>query len=128
MSFRFCGTWPMGQPDLVVDIPEATLAADRADLSQEFTVETHTTEARWVRAVDLLPGTPSIMRNATIAVRSGAATTTSLGTRPEATLAMWLPGEDPALTDRGAAFQLPAGSELVVRVHYKKTYKNDGKA
>jgi hypothetical protein len=42
-------------------------------------------------------------------------------------LSVWVPGDDPVVADRGAAFQLLAGAELVIRIHYKKTYKFDGK-
>jgi hypothetical protein len=48
-------------------------------------------------------------------------------TTPARVLSVWAPGDDPVVADRGAAFQLPAGAELVVRIHYKKTYKFDGK-
>ena len=34
-----------------------------------------------------------------------------------------MPGEDPVSLDREAAFQLPPGAELIVRVHYKKTWE-----
>ena len=55
----------MGAPDLALPLPaEFTVAADKMEDTQEFTLPTGTTEPRWVRAVDLLPGTPSIVRSA----------------------------------------------------------------
>ena len=70
--------WKLGAPDLALKMPaEFTLAADKMEDWQEFTLPTGTTEARWVRAVDLLPGTPSIVRSATIYVKSAAAQTPS---------------------------------------------------
>jgi len=107
--------WPMGKPDLVLQLPETTLATDKSDVTQEFTIPARTTELKWVRAVDLLPGTSSIVRNATISVK---------GT--EEVLAVWIPGEDPVAPE-GAAFRLPAGAELVVRVHFKRTYSYEGR-
>src|SRR5439155_10763220 len=45
--------WPLGLPDLVLQLPsEATLAADTSETTEEFTLATKTTETRWVRAVD----------------------------------------------------------------------------
>jgi hypothetical protein len=38
-------------------------------------------------------------------------------------LSIWVPGETPVALDSDAAFQLPAGAELVVRIHYKKTWE-----
>jgi len=120
--------WKLGAPDLALKMPaDFTLAADKMEDTQEFTLPTGTTEARWVRAVDLLPGTPSIVRSATIYVKtapSGAASTTPA---PEHVLALWLPGQDSASND-GVAFKLPAGAEIGLRVHYKKTWQFEGKA
>jgi hypothetical protein len=116
--------WPAGTPDLVLQLPEAALAADKSEVTQEFTIATRTTEPRWIRSADLLPGTPSIVRNATISMKGNLDSTE---VAPEQVLAVWVSGEDPVSPD-GAAFQLPAGAELIVRVHYKKTYGYEGKA
>jgi len=43
-------------------------------------------------------------------------------------LARWLPGQDPEPLPAGDAFRLPAGAELVARIHYKKTWQFEGKA
>src|SRR5215471_9028354 len=58
--------WPIGPPDLKLVLPEYTLVADKMEDTTEFPLSTGTKEARWVRAVDLLPGTPSIVRSAEI--------------------------------------------------------------
>jgi hypothetical protein len=115
--------WPLGAPDLILSLPaETTLPADTQERTQEFTLATGIKEERWVRAVDLLPQTPAIVRSATIAVRAGESSGTDRGIAPQRTLALWLPGEDPVPLE-GAAFRLPAGAELVVRARYKKTWE-----
>jgi len=117
--------WTLGAPDLVLKPPaEFTLAADKMEDWQEFTLPAGTTEARWVRAVDLLPGTPSIVRSATIVVKRAGGQVA--GPAPEHVLAFWLPGQVPAPVD-GIAFKLPAGAQIGVRVHYKKTWQFEGK-
>ena len=116
--------WPMGKPDLVLKLPEASLPADQSDVTQEFTIPARNTELKWVRAADLLPGTPSIARSATISVKTATPDPAHLDPEPE--LAVWVPGEDPVDAE-GAAFRLPAGAELVVRVHYKRTYSYEGR-
>jgi hypothetical protein len=93
---------------------------------QEFTLPTGTTEARWVQAVDLLPGTPSIVRSATIFVK-GAGAKAATAPAPEQVLALWLPGQDVPPHD-GVAFKLPPGAQIGVRIHYKKTWQFEGKA
>ncbi len=116
--------WPMGKPDLILELPNTTLASDKSETTEEFTVPTKTTAPKWISAVDLRPGTPAIVRNATISVKMDKADSTTIA--PERVLEIWVPGEDPVATD-DAAFQLAAGAELVVRVHYLKSYVNDGK-
>ena len=93
--------WKIGPPDLALKMPaEFTLAADKMEDWQEFTLPTGTAEARWVRAVDLLPGTPSIVRSATIFVKGGGARTAAAAPAPEQVLALWLPGQDLAAERR----------------------------
>ena len=118
--------WPLGTPDRELALPqEFTLAASKQEDTTEFIVPTGFSERRWLRAVDLLPGTPAIVRSATVQLRSAAASAQSIGTEP--VLALWLPGDDPIPVTGNAAFEVPAGSELVVRVRYKKTWQNERK-
>ena len=120
--------WSGGTPDLALRLPtDFTLAADKMEDTQELTMPTGVAEPRWVRAVDLLPGTPSIVRSATIVVKGAPATDASAPT-PEQVLAHWLPGQDLEPIDSGIAFRLPAGAQLGVRIHYKKTWQFEGKA
>jgi hypothetical protein len=116
--------WRLGTTDLVLPAPtELGLAADVAETTAEFTLKTGTTEAKWVRAVDLLPGNPAIVRSATVVIK-GAPTIEPHNTLgPEQVLAMWLPGETAVSPGAGGAFRLPAGAELVVRMRYKKTWQ-----
>jgi hypothetical protein len=116
--------WPLGQPDVALTLPtEAVVGENERERTIEFVVSTGVTERRWVRAVDLLPGNAAMVRAATIAVRSPAAS----GTGAERVLGLWLPGEDPIATDAGLGFELPAAAELVVRVLYRKTWEYERK-
>ncbi|MBI3491552.1 MAG: hypothetical protein HY047_07220 [Acidobacteria bacterium] len=121
--------WALGKPDLALPMPsEYAMPSEPMEETKEFTIATGTTEARWVRAVDLLPGTPAIVRSAVIYVKSPAAASSSNGEpAPDQVLARWVPGQDPEPLDGGAAFRLPAGAELGVRIHYKKTWSYEGK-
>ena len=111
--------WTAGKPDLELPLPEFTLPADTMEDTHEFTLPTGTSDARWVRAVDLLPGNPAIVRSAAVWVKGA----------PDEVLARWLPGQDQSTTpQQSAAFHLPPGAELVVRIRYKKTWSYEGKA
>lgn len=119
--------WPLGKPDLELPLPrEFTLAENQQEEIAEFVVPTSVSERRWLRAVDLAPGTPAIVRSATVQIRS----TPSTGSNQllaEPMLALWLPGDDPIAADGTAAFELPAGAELLVRIRYKKTWQYERK-
>jgi hypothetical protein len=118
--------WPLGTPDLALPLPvESVVGDNERERRTEFIVPTGTTERRWLRAVDLLPGTAAMVRAATIAVRSPAAA--GAGAVAERMLALWLPGEDPIPLEAGRGFELPASSELVVRVLYRKTWEYERK-
>lgn len=111
-------TWPLGAPDIILDLPsDVSLPAGTSEETRSFTVATGTTEPRWIRAADLLPGTPSMVRNAVISLPSRGAV-----------LALWTPGDDPHPAPDGAAFLLPAGAAIDVRIHYKKVWKNEAVA
>jgi hypothetical protein len=126
-SVALKNAWALGAPDLALKTPaEFTIAADKMEDWQEFTLPTGTTEPRWVRAVDLLPGTPSFVRSAMIVVKSAGGQVTGTAPVPEHVLALWLPGQDPAPSD-GIGFRLPAGAQIGVRIHYKKTWQFEGK-
>ena len=114
-------SWRLGTPDLTLDMPASfTLSADMHDATAEFRLPTRMRERRLVRAVDLHPGTPSIVRWATIAVSMS-------GGDAEDVLGVWLPGDTPVPLDEGFAFDLPAGAEIVLRVHYRKTWEYERK-
>ena len=113
----------LGTPDLELLLSEVTLPADTPERTQEFALPTAAWRSRWVRAVDFVPGTPAVVRSATIFVKPTAASDSDRNaTPPERVLAVWVPGDDPVALD-AAAFHLPDNAEIAVRVHYKKTWE-----
>ena len=103
--------WPLGDPDLALQMASPfTLGADQQEAVAEFGIATGTTETRWLRAIDLRPGTPAIVRSATVSIGNQL-------------LALWLPGERPVPLDGGHGWRLPAGAELRLRVRYRKTWE-----
>lgn len=117
-------TWPLGAPDLVLPMPsEVTIPADTQEHVAEFVVRPDLASRRLVRAVDLAPGTPAIVRSATVIVR-----TAPTEPRLERVIALWVPGDHPVSADRGSGFEVPAGAELVVRIRYRKTWEYENRA
>lgn len=127
--------WRLGPPDLIVAMPEAiTVPADATERTEEITLPIDSRGDQWVRAVDLLPGNAALVRSATIGIRvpegdgPGRGPHDPVSLRPERVLAAWVPGEPPVPLERGAAFLLPAGAALTLRVHYKKTWQHEREA
>jgi len=115
-------TWPLGEPDLQLQpASEYVMATDVQDHVEEFTLDTRTTETRWLRAVDVLPGDPTVVRSATVSLARSAGGPAHL----DVPLALWVPGDTPVPTVEAAGFLLPAGARLSFRVHYKKTWQRE---
>ncbi len=105
--------WKAGAPDLVLQVPPHTLTAGTTTETREVLIDPGLTRDRWIRLADLTPGTPSMVRSATVAVDDGP------------TLLAWVPGDDATPTPRGSAFRLPARTRLRVRIQYKKHWQDE---
>ena len=109
--------WRAGTPDLKIDMEaEHTVPAATGEETAQFTLPTTLTETKWVKAVDLLPGAPTMVRDAVISVENGPV------------LAMWVPGNDSIAAPSGAAFKLSAGAKIHLQIHYKKPWQEEQNA
>jgi hypothetical protein len=115
--------WTLGTPDAVIDLPALTLAAAEQERVAEFDVAVPAA-GRALRAVDLQPGTPAMVRSASIEV-DGQEPVAAL--RDERLVALWVPGDE-VESLAGGAFHLAADATLRVRVRYRKTWSYEGKA
>lgn len=114
--------WGLGAPDAIVPLPEVNVAADQAEVTKEFVLPLDAGLRRPLRAVDLKPGTRSLVRSAQISVKTAA------GGDAERLLSLWVPGDTPVPLPDGVAFAVPGDAELVVRVRYKKTWEHEREA
>ena len=115
--------WPMGVPDLTIPVPSAvTLPARTVETTEEFLLRSPALEGRAIRAVDLRPGTPAVVRRAVIYIRTRQPSPTQ-PPLPERVIAIWAPDRSVVSHDNYAAFALPNGAELVARITYRKTWK-----
>jgi len=109
--------WAGGKPDAELPMPQAyTMAAGVMQASNEVTIPTNFTDTKWVKGVDLLPGQTSMVRRAYISLEGGAL------------LHVWEPGDDVVDPPSGAAFKIPAGAKLHLKVDYKKSWQDEQKA
>ncbi len=109
--------WAGGKPDAELPMPQPyTVGPNIMQASNEVTIPTTFTDTRWVKAVDLKPGTPSMVRRAYISVEGGPL------------LTVWEPGDDVVDPPSGAAFKIPAGAKLHLKIDYKKSWQDEQKS
>jgi hypothetical protein len=113
VTIPFRTGWTLGKPDVELKLDAQTIPVGAMDKSVDLKVPTKFTEAKWIKAADLLAGTPSIVRRARIAVADGPV------------LALWEPGDEIAAAPGGASFKVPAGAVLDVHVDYKKSWLDE---
>lgn len=109
--------WKLGPPDLKISMDsEHTLPPGKLDDTADVTLPVNVTEAKWVKAADLMPGNASIVRDAAINIENGPL------------LALWEPGSDAIAVPAGTAFRLAPGSRIHVQIHYKKHFDQEQNA
>ncbi len=122
----FAGAWTMGEPDLVVQLPEPiSVKAEGVMPYRHVRVETKLAEDKWVRGIEVLPTDRSVVHHVLIfAVPPGP--DGELPKRPLSALidetrtyfAAYVPGGSPAVYPAGYAKLLPKGSLLIFQLHY----------
>jgi hypothetical protein len=111
--------WAEGVPDMVLRPAKPfQLDANVMEGRHEFVLPTALTTSKTIRSVDLLPGNPAIVRDTTISMRTVDGTVTPLG--------RWVPRQTPAALRAPRDTILKPGSQIVVTIHYKKTWKYEG--
>ncbi|MGE3340187.1 MAG: methylated-DNA--[protein]-cysteine S-methyltransferase [Alphaproteobacteria bacterium] len=99
--------WTAGPPSRVLEAPAIPLVPGQPGARTRVAVATGLTGDLWVRAVDVLPSDPSLLRAARVSLDGGPV----LGT--------WFPGESSGEPPAGTAFRIPAGAtlQLDLQVH-----------
>jgi tetratricopeptide (TPR) repeat protein len=131
--------WGLGPPDLVVRMPEAyTVRADGSDVFRTFVIPIPVSRPRYVRAIELRPGSARVVHHANLGVdrtRSSrllderdaepgyAGGMVPSATYPEGQLLGWTPGQAPHAVAPGMSWRLEPGSDLVVQLHLQPTGK-----
>ncbi|MCM3878922.1 MAG: hypothetical protein ND807_02330 [Vicinamibacterales bacterium] len=111
--------WTHGEPQLALPLGAPyQMPPDAMEAIQEFTWPLALSTAREANAIDVLPGTPAIVREVDLLLRTGTAAPRPLGT--------WIPKQNPAPLVLSPPARLEPGSTLVARVHYRKTWKYEG--
>ena len=116
--------WALGAPDQTIPLRAVQIGGDTSEHVEEIEIPVPN---RPLRAVDLLPGTPAIVRRATVSLRTQPGSRVA-GLTPERMLALWVPGDHPVALDEGFGFHVPSEAQLIVRIHYRKTWQHERQA
>ncbi len=115
--------WNIGEPDLVLPIPEPfTVAAKGIIDYQYFVVDPRFTEDKWVSAVEVRAGNAAVVHHCNVFVQPPTSAKFSLDSwnrLPSSYLAVTAPGRPPMIFPRGMGKSIPARSKLIFQIHYQ---------
>lgn len=131
--------WTLGQPDMVVTLPEAyTLPADGKDVYRNFVLPISVDKRRYVRTFEFRPGSRTL-HHAFVRIdrtrNSRALDERDAGPgfdgmeipdtvqNPDGHFLTWQPGRQPSPGTPGMAWLLESGMDLVVQLHLQTTGK-----
>lgn len=135
----FSNDWQLGKPDLILKPEAESRIASGADDYRTFALPANVKEDRWLTAIDVLPGNPSVVHCATVYLLRPAEGTQSGPTmmqmksdasespsssyelRNASVLASWTPGQKTVAFEPGTAQLMPAGARLTVKLHYRNS-------
>jgi Flp pilus assembly protein TadD len=127
--------WQLGQPDLVVELPQAyILEPDQGDVFRNFVMPLALPATRYVRAAEFRPRTDSaVIHHAVIGIdrtrtarrldaqdpAPGYDDMLSRGESqgPEGHFLSWTPGKAPFIEPADMAWRLERGADLVIQLH-----------
>jgi hypothetical protein len=137
---KFTEGWEIGTPDAVFSIPKAyDVPASGTIAYQYFTVPTNFTEDKWVQAIEVRPGTRSVVHHVLVFSREpgGQARTPAYvpvlpkpltlaqngnppaqQQGPGILIATTAPGTNAMIFEPGSAMRVRAGATLVFQIHY----------
>ena len=134
---RWTSAWQLGEPDLVVTLPEYTLRPDGLDVFRNFVVAVPGSAPRYVRGFELRPGHRAV-HHANIRVDPTAASRRAddadpspgyegailrSADYPDGHFLGWTPGQAPPLSGPDLAWRLEPGADLVVQLHMQPNGK-----
>jgi hypothetical protein len=132
--------WTIDEPDVVLSMPEAKRLPPHGDVPYQYVIlPTHFKEDRWVRMSEIRPGNRAVVHHAVAYIREPGSTwlrgapvgkafsADDLTDETQKRDAMWTdsdillvyaPGSSPDEWPEGYAKFIPAGSDIVLQMHY----------
>ena len=139
----FASEWSLGTPDLVIEVDSPMqVPAGGTDLFRNFVLPVPIGETRWVRAMEIKPGSPQVVHHANVLIDRTASlrrmhpadwkqgipgmdVTLDSGDRfdPDGHFLEWKPDSTALLEAPGMPWRLDPGNDLVLNEHLKPTGK-----
>ena len=133
--------WQLGQPDLVLNLPKPhRLHRESKEAFQSFVIPSPVTITRYVRAVEIQPSNPTIVRQVSLQIASSAtardsdspsaglvisASAIDRAEFPDGHIVNWSPGNVPFKGIPGMGWRLDSGTDLVLRLHLRPSGKEE---
>jgi peroxiredoxin len=117
---EFVESWRIGKPDLVVKMTDPfTVPATGVVPYQYIILDPGLAEDRWVRATEARPGIPGVVHHILAFIQPPGVefNADQIGIGFEM-LGGYVPGMPPMVLPEGTARLLPAGSKIVLQIHY----------
>lgn len=139
----YTSDWQLGTPDLVVEMDTSmSVPASGTDLFRNFILPVPLTQTRWIRAMEIKPGTPQVVHHANLAIdRSASLRRTHAADwkagipgmdvmldagesfDPDSHFLYWKPDSSALVEPAELPWRLDPGNDLVLNLHLKPTGK-----
>jgi Tfp pilus assembly protein PilF/mono/diheme cytochrome c family protein len=135
---KFVDGWQLGTPELVLDSPPYTLAADGGDQFRNFVIPIDLKEPKWVETIELRPTNPRATHHARLGVDRSLESVRrdaedklpgyegmAWGQDPDGQLVTWVPGMVAHPGVPGSAWRIYPKTCLVLHAHMQPTGKTE---
>lgn len=112
---QFTDGWQLGEPDLIVDLPEINVPATGGDLFPLPDVVVNMAEDRWVRAVEIRPSNRQVAHHAVLFAGGNGLLQNA---NPANVLAVWAVGTPPTVYPEGTGRWLRKNQVIATNLHY----------
>ncbi|AXC14331.1 hypothetical protein ACPOL_5075 [Acidisarcina polymorpha] len=139
----FTSDWQLGPPDLILHSDSAmTVPASGTDLFHNFILPVPISETKYIRAMEIKPGSPQVVHHANVLIDRTAALrrahpadwkqgiagmeiTVPSGDSfdPDSHFLFWKPDSEALVEPEGMPWRLDPGNDLVLNMHLKPTGK-----